>query len=194
MKDDSAPDVINEALVCDGYEFMDHNTRARYIGTDLAKRPQFLKDHTAKWRKVAEVREKIAERRRSADSIVKVDEGTSSSRSNASDSEDRVAKAAAEPPLQTTPSPNATSPATETSTSVELLLQTIVENAVTINGRTYITTEQIALMLDVSVRTLYRLFENGNGPSKIKIPGTFYELDEALQWMTDRKRAIKRHH
>jgi hypothetical protein len=194
MKNDFAAGVINEALVCDGYEFTDHNTRGRFIGTDLAKRPQYLKDHSGKWRRVAEVRERTAERARSADSIVKVDAGTSSPCSNASGPESGVAQAAVEPPRKTTPSSNATIPATETSMSVDSLLQTIVENAATINGRTYITTEQFALMLDVSLRTLHRLFEDDKGPPKIKIPGALYELDEALKWTADRNREIKRHH
>ncbi len=188
MKDNSVADVIDEALVCDGYVFRDQNARGRYIREGRAKQPQWLKDNPDKWRSVQEIREKAAERARSADSIVKVDPGTSSSRSKASDSENGVAKAAVEPPLKAAPSPNATIPVTETPTSVDHLLRTIVENAVTINGRTYITTEQFALILDVSKRTLHRLFKDGKGPAKVKIPGALYEHDEALKWAADRRR------
>jgi hypothetical protein len=184
-------DVINEALICDDYEFTTPNARGRYIGTDLAKRPQYLKDNPDKWRDIREIRKKIAERAQSASAIVKVDLDSSSSCSNASNSENVVAKAVVGPPRKT---PNAMIPATGRPASVDPLLRTIVENAVTINGRAYITTEQFASMLDVSVRTFHRMFADGKRPGKIKLPGTFYELDEALKWTADRKREIKRHH
>lgn len=174
-------DIINEALVCDGYEFTDHNTRARYIREDRAKRPQWLKDNPGKWRRVSDVIERGAQRASSDDTIVEVGPASSTSGLKA-----RVERTEAQRPAET--SPNATIPATGSPASVDPLLRGIVENAVIINGRTCITTEQFASMLDVSVRTFHRMFEDGKGPRKIKLPGAFYELDEALKWTADRKR------
>jgi hypothetical protein len=128
----------------------------------------------------------------SDDALMKVDPDSSSSRSNTRDSESCVAKTAIEPPLPTAPSCNATIPVRETPSKVDALLPAIVENAVTIKGRVYITTEQLASLLDVSERTLHRSFEDGKGPPKIKLAGVFYELDEVLKWAADQGRPIKR--
>lgn len=185
-------DVINEALVCDEYEYIDHNARARYIREDRAKRPQWLKDNPGKWRRVSDVLGRAAQRASSHDAFVKIDPGSSSSGLKPS-AENVVTEAAIRWPVETASSPNATIPATRTPASVDPLLRTIVESAVVINGRTCITTEQFASMLDVSVRTFHRMFADGKGPRKIKLPGAFYELDEALKWADDRKRGIKTH-
>jgi hypothetical protein len=190
MKDDVRPEAIDQGRVFDGYEFRTHNLRNRYIREDRARRPQWLNDHPGDFRKVPD---NTAQGALPDDAIIKVDPGPSSSRWNASDCENSVAKTAAEAPLKTTPSADATIPAAEMSTSVDPLLRTILENAIIINGRTCIMTEQFASMLDVSVRTFHRIFEDGKGPGKIKLPGTFYDLDEALKWTVDRKRHIKRH-
>jgi hypothetical protein len=144
----------------------------------------------SKWRRVPDVCEKTAQRRLRDDAVMKVDQDSFSSRSGTRDSGSCVAKAAIEPPLTTAPS--ATIPARETPLEVDGLLSAIVENVVTINGRACITTEQFASLLDVSERTLHRLFEDGKGPPKIKIAGVFYELDELLKWATNQGRPIKR--
>ena len=89
-------DVVNQALVADGYEFTDQNTRGRYLGTVVAKRPQFLKDYHGKWRKVSDVLEKAGQHAPYAKTVVKADPVTSSLRSKASDPENDVGKAAAE--------------------------------------------------------------------------------------------------
>jgi predicted DNA-binding transcriptional regulator AlpA len=175
-------DVINEALVCDGYEFIDHNARARYIREDRAKRPQWLNDNHCKWRRLSDVLGRAAQRASSDDAFVKVDPNSSSSGLKPT-AENVVTAAAIRWSVETASPPNATIAAT--------LLQTIVESAVVIDGRTCITTEQFASMLEVSERTLYRMFAYGKGPRKIKLPSVFYELDDALKWTDERKRGIK---
>jgi hypothetical protein len=128
-------DVINEALVCDGYEFIDHNARARYIREDRAKRPQWLNDNHCKWRRLSDVLGRAAQRASSDDAFVKVDPNSSSSGLKPT-AENVVTAAAIRWSVETASPPNATIAAT--------LLQTIVESAVVIDGRTCITTEQFA--------------------------------------------------
>lgn len=192
MKDDSVPDIIDEALVCDGYEFTNHNARGRYIHADLIKRPQWLKDNPSKWRSVREIREKAAERKPSPDTIVKGGPYSSSSRSNVSGSKSDGGKSAAELPADDASLRDLSPPVTVSPTRGVPSPPAIVGNALTINGRTYITTEQFALMLDVSLRTLHRSFAGHKGPPKIKITGVFYKIEDALRWAADRGRPIKR--
>jgi len=192
MKDDTVPDIIDEALVCDGYEFTNHYARARYIGADLTKRPQWLKDNPSKWRSVREISKKAAEPTPSPDTIVKDDPGSSSSRSNASTSGNDGSESAAELPADAASLRYVSLPVTMSPTRGVRSLPAIVGNALTIDGRTHITTEQFASMLHVSLRTLHRWFESCKGPPKIKITGVFYEIEDALRWAADRGRPIRR--
>ena len=180
-------DVVNQALVADGYEFTDQNTRGRYLGTIVAKRRQFLKDYRGKWRKVSDVLEKAAQHAPYANTVVKADPVTSSLPSKASDPENDVGKATAELSANTASLPDL--PKLELVSPMPIVpsLPTIVRNALTINGRLCITTEQFARLSGISKRTLHRLFKNGNGPPKIKISDTLYELDEALKWSSERR-------
>jgi predicted DNA-binding transcriptional regulator AlpA len=76
--------------------------------------------------------------------------------------------------------------ATQTPTTAALSLSAIAESTVSFNGRPCISTEQFALMLGISKRTLYRLFEKGQGPASVKIASPQYDLDEALKWAAAR--------
>jgi hypothetical protein len=66
-------DVVDQALVANGYEFTDQNTRGRYLGTVVAKRPQFLKDYRGKWRRVSDVLEKALQHAPCANAVVNAD-------------------------------------------------------------------------------------------------------------------------
>ena len=48
--------AINRGLVFDGLLFKTFNARGRYIGTDTAKRPQWLKDHPKDFVRLADIR------------------------------------------------------------------------------------------------------------------------------------------
>jgi hypothetical protein len=181
---------INQALVCDGFEFIDHNTRGRYIGTDVAKRPQFLKEFQGKWRKVSDVLKKTEQRAPFDDAAVKADPVSPLSHFNGSDSENGVTEAAADLSTRAALLPHR-APEIESARRVADSLPMIVGNALTINGRSYVTTEQLTRLFGVSTRTLHRLFKDGKGPHKTKIPDTLYELDEVLKWAGDHGCEIK---
>lgn len=92
--------------------------------------------------------------------------------------------------VSTVPSTNTPIPPTPTTAAPSLLA--IAESTVSFNGRPCISTEQFALMLGISKRTLYRLFGKGQRPAQVKIAGPQYDLDEALNWAADRGLQIKR--
>jgi hypothetical protein len=189
--------AINRGLVFDGLLFKTFNARGRYIGTDTAKRPQWLKDHPNDFVRLADI---LGDKIHVRTDVITQDVGSNLKAPYpgplAADKADNNAQLARTPLQGRLPidqeATNATIPTRETPLKVDALLPAIVENVVTINGRAYITTEQFAAISDVSERTLHRLFEDGKGPPKIKIAGVFYELDEVLKWATNQGRPIKR--
>ena len=89
----------------------------------------------------------------SPDTIVKGGPYSSSSRSNVSGSKSDGGESAAELPADDASLRDLSPPVTVSPTCGVPSPPAIVGNALTINGRTYITTEQFALMLDVSLRS-----------------------------------------
>jgi Helix-turn-helix domain len=174
MKTQWLPDRIDRALTCDGFVFKDHNARGRYIGTVVAKRPQWVKDNPDKC--ISEALREIAARR--TNSGIPADAHNSAiGRSDA----------AVELPVDVSPSSQPPTTAMETPTTTTPKMG---HGGLMLNGCTYFTTEQFALVLGVSKRTLHRYLEDGNGPPRIKISGVYYERDAMLRWAVDRGFAV----
>ncbi|MGA9429604.1 MAG: hypothetical protein WBE84_14460 [Xanthobacteraceae bacterium] len=53
----AAPVKINQGLLSDGLLFATHNARGRYISTETARKPQWLKDNPDKWQSVRNIQE-----------------------------------------------------------------------------------------------------------------------------------------
>jgi hypothetical protein len=117
MKTEWVPDTIDPALVFDGFVFRNHNARGRYIGTDLAKRPQWLKDNPDKWCCLKAIREKAAQRTNSDDVIATVQLDASLSNLDANNFANGVAGAAAKLPVDVPLSSDLSMAAPETDTT-----------------------------------------------------------------------------
>jgi hypothetical protein len=94
-------------------------------------------------------------------------------------------------PVDISLSSNLTMAASETPTMVAPSLSAIVESEVTFKGRPCISTPQLASVLNISKRTLYRRLKNGKGPTRVKIGRALYDLDDALKWAADQGLGIK---
>jgi hypothetical protein len=191
MKTQWVPDRIEPALTCDGFAFKDQNARGRYIGTVVAKRLRWVKDNLDKCVSIEAFRELAARRTNFGKVIATARPDASLSNRDAHNSVDSVSECAAGPPVNFSLSTDASIAASETPTTIAPSLSNVGENGFVLNGRTYLTTQQIALMLGVSKRTLYRLLEDGNKPPRVKFPGIFYERDAILKRATDQGLAIK---
>jgi hypothetical protein len=191
MKTQWVPDTIDPALEFDGFVFKNHNARGRYIGTDLAKRPQWVKDNPDKCISKKAIHEKAARQTNSGVVIVSVYPDASSPNLYAHDSVKGVSGGAAEPPVDVSLSSDLSVAASETPTTLGTSLSKIGEGGLILNDRTYLTTQQFALMLGVSRRTLYRLLQDGKGPPQVKIAGIYYERNTTLKWAVERGFAVK---
>jgi hypothetical protein len=191
MKAESA-DIINEALICDDYEFTSHNARGRYIGTVVAKRPQWLKDNPGKWRSIKEIRERAARLANPNDGTARGQPG--SSLPDPDNFENGLAGASTAAPTGASPPPKLPIAATERQTTTALSLSAIAESAATFNGQPYVNTQQFASMAEVSDRQLYRQLkaEWPTPPTPLKVAGCYYKLDEALKWIAERRRSQSR--
>ena len=191
MKTETIPDIIDQTRVHEGYEFTTYNARGRYIRTDLAKRAQWLNENLDKWRSVREVHEEAA-RWTNSDDVIATDQSDASlSNLDERNSVNGVAGSAAVPSVDVAPSSELLIAATEIPTTLAPSPSEIVESGLTLNGRTCLSTEQFALMLGVSKRTLYRFLQDGKGPPRVKISGVYYELETVLKWSSERGHAIK---
>jgi hypothetical protein len=145
--------AINRGLVFDGLLFKTFNARGRYIGTDTAKRPQWLKDHPNDFVRLADI---LGDEIHLRTDVITQDVGSNANGPGplAADKADDNAQLARTPLQGRLPTDqeatNATIPARETPMKVDALLPAIVESVVTINGRTHITIEQFAAILNVS--------------------------------------------
>jgi predicted DNA-binding transcriptional regulator AlpA len=181
MKTQWVPDRIDPTLTCDGFVFKEHNARGRYIGTVVANRPQYAKDNPDKCISIEAFREIAARRTNSGKVVATVGPNASLSNRDAHNSVNGVSECAAD----------RSTAASETPTTMAPSLSKIGESEFVLNGRTYLTTQQFALMLGVSKRTLYRLLEDGKKPPQVKFPGIYYERDAILKWAADQGLAIK---
>jgi predicted DNA-binding transcriptional regulator AlpA len=191
MKTQWVPDRIDPTLTCDGFAFRDHNARGRYIRTVVANRPQYAKDNPDKCISIEAFREIAARRRNSGKVVATVRPNASLSNRDAHNSVNGVSECAAEPPVNFSLAADRSMAASETPTTMAPSLSKIGESGFVLNGRTYLTTQQFALMLGVSKRTLYRLLEDGKRPPQVKFPGIYYERDAILKWAADQGLAIK---
>jgi hypothetical protein len=191
MKTQWVPDIVDPALVCDGLVFRTHNARGRYIGTDLVKRPQYVKDNPDKCMSIEAFNEIVAARTNSGKVAATVRSDAPLSNRHAQNSVNGVSGGASELPADVSLSTERSMAGSRMPMTVASSLSAIIESEVSFKGRPCVSTPQFASVLNVSKRTLYRRFKNGKGPTRVKIAHALYDLEEALKWAADQGIAIK---
>jgi predicted DNA-binding transcriptional regulator AlpA len=182
--------VINKGLIFGGLVFATHRDRGLYIGTSLRDRPQWLKAHPEAWRTIEdeerEAARSVQHQTSGGLSRIGADFGTGAdAQTDGNDS----AKADDVRPEPVSPSdqlslPEAPSPAIAPSVASN------IRDEVTIEGRRYISVEQLASTLGVSLRTLSRWCKERGSPSRIKVGSKlFFEADEIPQWRSRQQMA-----
>jgi hypothetical protein len=148
--------VIDKGLIFNGLVFATHRHRGLYIGTSLRHRPQWLKDHPKVWETIED-----AERRDACPTGVEIGGELSDIRPKSGagdDIQDDSNDPAKVDDLRSeglsssdqTSLPEAPSPA------IAPLVSTSIRDGVIIEGRRYVSAEQLASRLGISPRTLSR--------------------------------------
>jgi hypothetical protein len=171
---ETKPSVIDQSRVTEGILFVSHRDRALYIGTSARNQPQWLKDHPDVWRRVQDVEQEAASRRRLESPVEATAAGPSphSSPDVRNDGKDAdnagsVDIPAGEPSPAQQPPLAMTRPVTDAAPSAP-------GDEIAIGPRRYVSAKRAASMLVISRRTLSRRCAAGKGPPKIKLGNKAY--------------------
>ncbi len=182
--------MINKGLIFDGLVFATYRDRALYIRTLVRDRPQWLKDNPELWETMEDAQRRDA---RSAEEEIGGElsgirpnsgsgadiQGDSNDSAKVDDLRPEDLSASDQSSLPEAPSP-----------AIAPLVSTSIGDKVTIEGRRYVSAEQLASMLGISLRTLSRWCKERGPPPKTKVGGkVFFEEDKIPEWRSRRQMA-----
>jgi predicted DNA-binding transcriptional regulator AlpA len=183
--------VINKGLIFDGLVFATYRDRSLYIRTVIRDRPQWLKDHPEVWETIENAERKDA-RRLTAQEIRGEPSGIGPSSPAGADPQNDSSDTAEVDDVRLedlSPSDRLSLPKTA-SPAIAPSAPSSIGDEVTINGQRYVSAEQLAAILGISLRTLSRWCKKRGSPSKIKVGSkVFFAADAIPEWKARRQTA-----
>jgi hypothetical protein len=186
------PVKVDQGLVFGDVEFKTHLAKNRFISTDIAKRPQWLKENPDKYEPLRDVQDNASsDGEIGTDRHVELGLESKTSRQDGGNPGYHGVSGSRDMPARGSLPPAGPPLAVEALTTVALSPATIAKSEITIDGLRYVSLQRLCSMVDKSERTLSRWCADGNGPPPVKISGVYFELDKILEWAASRGLTLK---